>query len=183
MVGEDHGNAQSSETNGAPPRRSLLNLAPLELDCMNTLWPLGEGTVREIRDGLAVRRARAYTTIMTIMDRLARKGIVERRKSGRAYIYRPQLSAEEARRQAVGAVVEGFFGGSQDAAAEYLASSRRDDAASPAPLLPTVGRPTLALAAAAAASPRFEVVRPAAVPSREEEPVREDAAGIDETLL
>ena len=35
------------------PRRAVLDLAPLELDCMNTLWPMGEGTVREIRDRLA----------------------------------------------------------------------------------------------------------------------------------
>ena len=52
-----------------------------------TLWPMGEATVREIRDGLAPRRPRAYTTIMTIMDRLARKGVVERRKVERAYKY------------------------------------------------------------------------------------------------
>src|SRR5271156_2651817 len=97
------------------PRRSLLDLAPLELDCMNTLWPIGQGTVREIRDLLAARRPRAYTTIMTIMDRLARKGIVERAKSGRAYIYRPRLTAEEARAQALGQVLESFFGGSKDA--------------------------------------------------------------------
>ena len=97
------------------PRRSLLDLAPLELDCMNTLWPIGQGTVREIRDLLAARRPRAYTTIMTIMDRLARKGIVERAKSGRAYIYRPRLTAEEARSQALGQVLENFFGGSKDA--------------------------------------------------------------------
>src|SRR5271163_4807997 len=98
-----------------PPRRSLLDLAPLELDCMNTLWPVGQATVREIRDLLAPRRPRAYTTIMTIMDRLARKGIVERRKVGRAYIYTPNLSAEDARTQALGQVIENFFGGSKDA--------------------------------------------------------------------
>lgn len=92
-----------------------MDLAPLELDCMNTLWPMGEGTVRDIRDGLAPRRPRAYTTIMTIMDRLARKGVVERRKVGRAYLYRPNLSAEEARAQALSQVVENFFGGSTDA--------------------------------------------------------------------
>jgi BlaI family penicillinase repressor len=97
------------------PRRSLLDLAPLELDCMDTLWPIGHGTVREIRDLLAARRPRAYTTIMTIMDRLARKGIVERVKSGRAYIYRPRLSAEDARAQALGQVLEKFFGGSKEA--------------------------------------------------------------------
>jgi predicted transcriptional regulator len=76
---------------------------------------MGEGTVREIRDGLALRRPRAYTTIMTIMDRLARKGVVERRKVGRAYMYRPNLSAEEARAQALSQVVENFFGGSKEA--------------------------------------------------------------------
>ena len=97
------------------PRRRVLDLAPLELDCMNTLWPIGEGTVREIRDRLAARLPRAYTTIMTIMDRLARKGVVERAKSGRAYVYRPRLSAEDARAQALEQVLENFFGGSKEA--------------------------------------------------------------------
>jgi BlaI family transcriptional regulator, penicillinase repressor len=97
------------------PRRALLDLAPLELACMNTLWPMGQGTVREIRDRLAPRRPRAYTTIMTIMDRLARKGIVERRKVGRAYMYRPNLSAEEARVHALDQVIENFFAGSKEA--------------------------------------------------------------------
>lgn len=81
---------------------------------MNTLWPMGEATVREIRERLAPRRARAYTTIMTIMDRLARKGVVERHKSGKKYVYRPRLSAEEARVHALEQVLENFFGGSRD---------------------------------------------------------------------
>ncbi|HXN25604.1 MAG TPA: BlaI/MecI/CopY family transcriptional regulator [Candidatus Acidoferrales bacterium] len=105
------------------PRRSLLDLAPLELDCMNTLWPMGQGTVREIRDRLAARRPRAYTTIMTIMDRLARKGVVERRKVGRAYMYSPNLSAEDARTQALGQVIENFFGGSKDALLAQLTAA------------------------------------------------------------
>ncbi len=99
---------------GPVPRRSLLDLAPLELDCMNTLWPMGEGTVREIRDRLAERRVRAYTTIMTIMDRLARKGVVERHKMGRKYVYRAKLSAEDARAHALEQVLENFFGGSKE---------------------------------------------------------------------
>ena len=106
--------------NKPSPRRRLLDLAPLELDCMNTLWPVGESTVREIRDGLAARRPRAYTTIMTIMDRLARKGVVERVKSGRAYVYRARLTADEARTQALGQVLENFFGGSKDALLAHL---------------------------------------------------------------
>jgi predicted transcriptional regulator len=120
------------------PRRALLDLAPLELDCMNTLWPMGEGTVREIRDALAPRRPRAYTTIMTIMDRLARKGVVQRRRAGRAYIYSPNLTAEAARTQALGHVIENFFGGSKDALLSHLGA--------------TSTKP-LAMAAAAASGP------------------------------
>ena len=96
-------------------RRSLLELAPLELDCMTALWLLGEGTVREIREALAPRRPRAYTTIMTIMDRLTQKGIVERQRNGRAWKYRANLSKEDARAHAVAQVVENFFGGSMEA--------------------------------------------------------------------
>ena len=107
------------------PRRSLLDLAPLELDCMNTLWPLREATVREIRDRLAERRARAYTTIMTIMDRLARKGVVERRKTGRKYVYRARLSAEEARAHALEQVLQNFFGGSKESMIAQLSGNGR----------------------------------------------------------
>jgi BlaI family penicillinase repressor len=113
---------QANETNGKmrSPRRALLDLAPLELDCMNTLWPMGEGTVRDIRDRLAERLPRAYTTIMTIMDRLARKGIVERRKVNRAYLYRPNLTAEQARSQALSQVLTNFFGGSKESLLAHL---------------------------------------------------------------
>src|SRR3954469_10965127 len=110
-------------------RRSILDLAPLELDCMNALWPFGEATVRQIQETLLPTRPRAYTTIMTILDRLAQKGIVERRKSGRAWIYRPNISAEQARSHALSQVVEGFFGGSPVALASHLSAKGVDSAA------------------------------------------------------
>jgi predicted transcriptional regulator len=81
---------------------------------MTALWLLGEGTVREIRETLAPRRPRAYTTIMTIMDRLTQKGIVERQRNGRAWKYRANLSKEDARAHALAQVVENFFGGSME---------------------------------------------------------------------
>ena len=107
---------------GRGPRKSILDLAPLELECMNALWPLGEGTVRQIQQTLAESRPRAYTTIMTILDRLAHKGIVTRSKVGRAYLYRPNLAAEEARACAVERVVAGFFDGSAEALAAHLSA-------------------------------------------------------------
>jgi len=104
-------------------RHSILNLSPLELDCMNALWPRGEASVRDIQEALLPRRPRAYTTIMTILDRLAQKGIVSRRKTGRAWVYRASLSASEARAHAVAQVVAGFFDGSPRALAAHLAGS------------------------------------------------------------
>jgi BlaI family transcriptional regulator, penicillinase repressor len=104
------------------PRHSILDLAPLELDCMNALWPLGKATVRDVQQALAPTRPRAYTTIMTILDRLAQKGVVTRQKAGRAWVYRPDLSAEQARSHAVSQVVQGFFEGSAEALAMHLSA-------------------------------------------------------------
>jgi predicted transcriptional regulator len=114
--------AADALVNEGGTRRSILELAPLELECMNTLWPLGEASVRDIQTSLAPTLPRAYTTIMTIMDRLAQKGIVVRRKAGRAYLYRPSLSADQARAHAVAQIVRGFFEGSAAALAAHLSS-------------------------------------------------------------
>jgi BlaI family penicillinase repressor len=107
---------------GGGVRHSILDLAPLELDCMNALWPLEEATVRDIQQALHPTRPRAYTTIMTILDRLAQKGVVMRRKSGRAWVYRANLTADEARSHALAQLVEGFFAGSSEGLVKHLAS-------------------------------------------------------------
>jgi BlaI family transcriptional regulator, penicillinase repressor len=107
---------------GTGPRHSILDLAPLELECLSALWPMGEGTVRDIYRELTAARPRAYTTVLTIMDRLAQKGIVKRRKVGRAFRYQANLSADEARVKAVEKIVAGFFDGSADALAAHLAA-------------------------------------------------------------
>lgn len=127
----------------------VLELAPLERDCMNMLWPAGEATVRDIREALAPTRPRAYTTIMTIMDRLAHKGVVERRKVGKAYVYRPNLTAEQARAHAVAQLLESYFEGSRDALENYLGGEQ------PAPRRAAVKRERQVDAAPqAAASPQ-----------------------------
>jgi BlaI family penicillinase repressor len=125
----------TEQPRAAGPRHSILDLAPLELECLSVLWPLGEGTVRDIHRALAESRPRAYTTVMTIMDRLEQKGIVARRKVGRAFLYQPKLSAEEARLKAVEKIVEGFFNGSSEALVAHL-SDRGNVAAPGRPLAP-----------------------------------------------
>jgi BlaI family penicillinase repressor len=139
---------QAAQSGTAKRRRSVLDLAPLELDCMNALWPLGEGTVRDVQQALVAKRPRAYTTIMTILDRLAHKGVVVRRKVGRAYLYSANLSPHHARETAVEQLVAGFFGGSREELARHLGhlpaesahpvAPSHPDEVSPAPDAPAV---------------------------------------------
>jgi BlaI family transcriptional regulator, penicillinase repressor len=149
-----------TDTKTPSSRHAVLDLAPLELDCMNVLWPMGEGTVREIRDALASRRPRAYTTIMTIMDRLARKGVVERRKTGRAYTYRPNLSAENARAQALSQVIESFFGGSKESLMAHLDGAQPKPRALAAAVAGGAGNPVLPATSSAPAAVASAAVIP-----------------------
>jgi len=93
---------------------------PLELLCLKALWALGEANVNAVRQIVAQSRPLAYTTIMTVLDRLVRKGLITRRKAGRAFLYAPQASRDALRRAAVRELVEGFFDGSEEQLALYL---------------------------------------------------------------
>jgi predicted transcriptional regulator len=93
---------------------------PLELECLKALWALGEGNVKDVRRALTENRNLAYTTVMTVLDRLTRKGGVSRRKVGRSFVYVPVLRREVLRGLAVQDLVDRFFDGSQEALAEHL---------------------------------------------------------------
>ncbi|NED99504.1 BlaI/MecI/CopY family transcriptional regulator [Phytoactinopolyspora halotolerans] len=71
---------------------------------MDYLWsaaPEGNGggpspvTVRQVHEALSGSREIAYTTVMTVLDRLAKKGAVEQLRDGRAYLYRPAVTRDE----------------------------------------------------------------------------------------
>jgi BlaI family penicillinase repressor len=93
---------------------------PLELLCLKALWALQEGNVRDVQQIVAQSRPLAYTTIMTVLDRLVRKGKLERRKVGRAFVYKPQTSRDVMRRVAIKELVEGYFDGSEESLVEFL---------------------------------------------------------------
>jgi predicted transcriptional regulator len=100
----------------APPRDIP---PPLELECLKALWQLGEGNVKDVRDVLAKRNL-AYTTVMTLLDRLVKKGGASRRKVGRYFVYSPSLSREVLQRLAVQELVDAFFNGSREELLAYL---------------------------------------------------------------
>jgi predicted transcriptional regulator len=99
----------------------LRELPPrLELDCLKALWTLGEGNVKQVRDVLATDRDLAYTTVMTVLDRLARRGGVQRRKVGRSFVYLPVLTQDCVRRLAVRELLACYFDGSTEQLRDYL---------------------------------------------------------------
>lgn len=121
--GPGSGETQPAETPRRPyaPRRTFFELPPLELECMKVLWEQEDASVREIREQLAAsHRPLAYTTVETIMDRLNHKGVVERRKVGKAHRYTPVYQKTEARAAAVAALAEHFFDGSRQSLLAHL---------------------------------------------------------------
>ncbi len=73
---------------------------------MEILWTNGEGNVRDVIDRLG--RPLAYTTVMTTLDRLYKKGLLARRKFDRAFIYSAALTREEWEHKRTGDFVAGF---------------------------------------------------------------------------
>jgi len=70
----------------------------LERLVMERLWAQGEGTVRSVREALNARAdqpERAYTTVLTILQRLDAKGLVRRSRSGKTDVYTPALARDE----------------------------------------------------------------------------------------
>ncbi|MBI5494620.1 MAG: BlaI/MecI/CopY family transcriptional regulator [Deltaproteobacteria bacterium] len=70
-------------------------LGELEHAIMNVLWARAPLSVREVLARLRRRPPPAYTTVMTVLDRLHAKGLVERVKDGKAFLYGPTVTCDE----------------------------------------------------------------------------------------
>lgn len=67
----------------------------LQTQIMAALWRLGCGTVEQVRGGLPSRYRGAYTTVQTVLNRLADRGLLTRERPGQAFVYRPKLTEAE----------------------------------------------------------------------------------------
>ena len=88
-------------------------LGSLEQAVMDVLWRRSPASVHDVAKEL-VDRALAYTTLMTTLDRLHRKGLVSRAKRGHAYHYRPAISRADFERQLVSAMLGGIPAASRE---------------------------------------------------------------------
>ena len=82
---------------------------PLEMMCLNALWELGEGNVEDVRKLVSQDRPLAYTTVLTLLDRLTRRDAVSRRKEGRGFRYQPTVDRNKLRRISLKLLLELHF--------------------------------------------------------------------------
>jgi len=83
-----------------------------ELAILRVLWRRGPSTVREVQAELGRDRPTGYTTVLKLLQIMFEKGLVNRDESGRAHIYHPRQSEEQAQRTLVTDLVDRVFGGS-----------------------------------------------------------------------
>jgi predicted transcriptional regulator len=108
---------------------------PLELVCLKALWSLEQGTVKEVRHLVAPSHPLAYTTVMTVLDRLVRRGIATRRKAGRAFRYAPAVSRDAMRRLALQEFLDSYFESSQNELVRFLEGEHQVEVPAPAALI------------------------------------------------
>lgn len=95
-----------------PSRKGIRQvLGDLESDIMEICWEESPCSVRDVHEILAKDRSIAYTTVMTVMSRLAEKGLLERQQEGRAFMYVPTCTREQFCTETVGTVMKGLLGG------------------------------------------------------------------------
>jgi predicted transcriptional regulator len=99
-----------------------IRLSQLETECIKVLWQKQAATVSEVKS--AISRPLAYTTIMTVLDRLLDKGAVVRHKQGRSFRYSPALDLNSARLQAVHKLVENLFDKDPRALIQFVQEQR-----------------------------------------------------------
>src|SRR5210317_722814 len=93
-----------------------------EMDVMNVLWKLGTGTVAEVQEKLPDELA--YTTVLTILRTLEKKGHVGHETEGRAHRYLPLVEREKAQESAVRRITRKLFSGSPELVMAQLLSER-----------------------------------------------------------
>ena len=91
-------------------------LGKLERAVMQFAWRRGRVSVRDVHDEFAGRVA--YTTLMTTLDRLYKKELLDRRKAGRAFVYAPRVSPEEFERGIATDVLDALLGRGGEQAVE-----------------------------------------------------------------
>jgi BlaI family penicillinase repressor len=99
-------------------------LTRLETLIMNALWDESPAAVKQIQERLKSVKPMAYSTVLTMMRILRDKGFLVSERQGKADLYRPVVSRDDAGRRSLGEVIDSFFSGSAEALVSQLLDSR-----------------------------------------------------------
>ena len=99
-------------------------LTPLETLIMNALWDESPAAVKQIQERLKSVKPMAYSTVLTMMRILRGKGFLVSERQGKADLYRPVVSRDDAGRRSLGEVIDSFFSGSAEALVSQLLDGR-----------------------------------------------------------
>src|SRR6187397_995479 len=91
----------------APPRPTQT-----ELEILRVLWLRGPSSVREVQQTISETRDTGYTTVLKLLQIMARKGLVARDERERTHVYRTALAQEQTQRQLVSDLLDRAFNGS-----------------------------------------------------------------------
>jgi BlaI family transcriptional regulator, penicillinase repressor len=95
----------------------------LEMQVLLVLWEQGPATVRRILDLLPDGKTRAYTTVLTVMQGMDRKGLVTRTKEGTAHLFHPAVERDEVVQPVMRTMLRNLFGGDPSKAVQALLDS------------------------------------------------------------
>ncbi|MCA1699054.1 MAG: BlaI/MecI/CopY family transcriptional regulator [Actinobacteria bacterium] len=98
----------------------------LQAQIMAALWRLEAGTVEQVRSALPTRYQSAYTTVQTVLNRLAERGFLTRRRAGQAIVYRPTLTEAQYLSRTIQQTLASATAGARQAALAQLISGLAD---------------------------------------------------------
>ena len=100
-------------------------LTPQELEIMKVVWRTGPATVRDVYEDLLQHRRIAYTSVMTMMNVLERKGHLRKSAQDRAFVYEPTAPQRRVLSSMVGEFVDRVFNGSASPLLQHLFEDER----------------------------------------------------------
>ena len=101
-------------------RKSLTHLGETEMEVLHHVWDLGDATVADVRERILEDRDVAYTTVMTVLKKLADKGYLDYHKEGRSYVYQPAEAPDAVQHSLLRRLMDKVFRGSPTALVQTL---------------------------------------------------------------
>jgi predicted transcriptional regulator len=92
----------------------------LELQVLSVLWERGRATVREVQEALPDGKTRAYTTVLTVLQVMEKKGLLTHISQGNTHVYQPTTTQRQTLGPVLKSLVRQLFGGSPATAMQHL---------------------------------------------------------------